>query len=332
MRIAITNQPPISIFFTNIALIAVVIIKLLISSGDSAESIVGEYSGDFITVANLIYSFQSNYTGLSITLTAIVLLITSSLISRISTRNMLYGVRSLTASPISVVAIASLLTPSNSLYISLIALCTSYSIHLNFTKIAISTNFRNILYGGIFTALVVVLYPPITPIIVIMPFTIALLRRTFREEIVAIIAILFTLFTYIYIYWLCGYDITTPLVEIYNNSLEIYSSGFKMISNSELIHYIPIAIIFTLSIFALPSLNDFKYQVETQSRMIFITIMGFASIALIMCGGNFAPLMAVAVIAISILSNRLLVSANGAISLIIYTLLLLVSVITQLFF
>ncbi len=332
MRIQVTTLPPISIFFTNISLIAVIYLSLFLRLDGVAEPYLLGGDGGFVTPYTILMWLQRTVPHLSIVVSGILLLINSSVISRLSTRSMLYGVRSLTASPLIIIALGSVMTPENSLVVSLMSLMVSTSIYLSFDKIGIGNRSHGIFYGGLLSGLVLLIYPASAPMLLLVPFIIFLLRRTGREEIVMLFGLLFPSFVYLYSYWLCGYDLFAPLRQIYGECVELYSAGFRGVSSGELIFLSPTLLLLLTAVFALPTFASTSYQRYTQSKLKLMSLFVVAALLLLFIGCDVAQTVAISATAIALLANRTLVVLSNGLSALLYGLTLILFIISQLLF
>ncbi len=328
MRSHAVTMPPISIFITNLLLIALTASKLIAGIDSSAEALIVEHQGEFPSMSDIFSALQISLPKLSLALTAILLMISSSVISRLSTNNMLYGIRSLTASPLQMIVVCSLLTPTNSLYISLISLLATLAIYYSYKNVGMNQRIKEMLYSGLITGSIILLAPFSMVVIAI----IVLLRRTRREELIAILAIPFSLFIYLYYHWFIGYEFIPPLIELYNENVELFINGFQAPEIKSILHLVPVAAIALLLPVGSLSLTTSKYHRDSQSRLILMLIFILISVVLIIIGGELLTTIAICSAAISLLANRGLVEMRRGLSSVIYSVVLIVFIASQIFF
>lgn len=331
MKSHAVTMPPISIFMTNV-LVAIITTTLLLGVNSLDNSFTVEHQGEFISPSDILARMQLNMPVLAIALTAFILMINSSLITRISSSDMIYGVRSLTASPLQVVVVGSLLTPTNSLYISLISLLVTASIYYSCKDIGLGNRSKQMLHSGIFTGCVIALYPASIVLAVIIPLIILLLRRTGREEIIITFAIIFPLFTYLYSYWLMGYPFTAPLVELYNENLRLFTNGVIEVDINTVRYLIPIILALVLIPIGTLSLTNSKYHRSIQSILLLMLLLIITSATVVVIGGEVIPFVAISATAISLLTNRALVEVNRGLSSVIYFVIITMFILTRVLF
>lgn len=278
----------------------------------------------------LFADFQSDYPVWSRLIAGFLIFFTGMCTARVAIRFNLYSVSTCISVPLYAIIACGLGTgddylasffASALLALSVKNFCLSYSNGYKFDPI-----FRASLYLGA----LIILYIQALPLLLLLPFTVLLFRRTLRETIVALTGLLLPLLLLCYANWGAGGIFTAPLVQL----------GRDFITGVPLHLFISLPIstlallgaIFLLTLFAVIFFLTHIYSAGSKPRFIILYNIGVLLLTLPLgCGpaattGSFALLAIPAAILLPVFFVRI----RRSIGLVIY-LLLLVATVSKIF-
>lgn len=207
MKSDIARQPLVPAFLTLLALTIVAVSCLNDGSGAGLRPAPPSAAGEYLTL------LQHRLPVVARLLAGIMLLMTGFITGRLSVRYNLYSNNSCIAIPLCGITAAGLMTGGEYLIgftvTLLLALSTQHFARSYINGYGFSALFRASLYLG----LIPLILAPALPLLLLVPVTLLLFRRTLREVVVAFAGAALPLLAASYIYWGCGNSLFEPLLQ-----------------------------------------------------------------------------------------------------------------------
>lgn len=234
---------------------------------------------------------QAARPGWSQAIAALLLLFVGLTAGRMAVRYNLYAVATCLGIPLVGLVVCALGSGADYLSglvtVTLLALSVKHFARAYCNGYAFDALFRASFYLGLY----VLTAPATLPLLLLLPLSIVLFRRTFRETVVALAGLVLGPLTLGYVNWGLGGDFTAPLS--YAGYAALAGSPFQLIAAWPLPRLLLAGAILLLDLAAIGCLLTDLYAVGTKARFILLFNLGtLAAACIVLCGPAATPALA----------------------------------------
>lgn len=325
MKIDIARQPLIPAFLTLAVLVAVAMWNVDLANNIPVPQPASATDGSLaITLPQVwIATFQEAHPGWSKWIAALLLLLAGTAIGKTSVRYNLYSVGTCLAIPLFGCLVNNFVIGDHFLTATLITtllilsfknFCRSFCNGFGFDAL-----FRASLYLGV----LLLIEPAAIPLLLLLPLTLILFRRTLREATVAVVSFLLPGLTIAYLNWGAGGDFLAPFILSARTFVD--GAPLQLLSALSLQQLAVLGGIIALDLLSILFFFTDLYTVGSKARLILILNIGMLVLTVAsLCGpaagqGTLAMLAAPS----AILLPFMMVRTHRPIALLFYLLLLL---------
>lgn len=212
MKLNIVRQPLIPAFLTLVALAAAAMWQV----ADGPITTPAHRAWQFPLPGELLLQFQVGFPLLARIAAGIMIVWAGLTTGRLTVRYGFYAVSNCLAIPLYGIIACAIPVDGNYLATCTASLLLSFVVNHFFRACRNGYSFDPVFRASFYLSILIFVYPPALPLVLMMPLAVLVFRRTLRETAVATIGILLPVFTICYVGWGAGYDFDAPLLNIWS--------------------------------------------------------------------------------------------------------------------
>ncbi len=236
----------------------------------------------------LIARFQTHFPGWSQAIAALLMCFAGLSTGRLTVRYNLYAVASCLAIPLFGVVVCGLCAGDDYLTAFVVATLVAL-VGKNFCRAFCNGyGFDAIFRGAFYLGLLLLVYPPALPLLLLLPFAVLLFRRTLREVLVALVGLCVWPLAFGYVGWAAGGRFTAPFEGLWSGFVGGYPFGLLLETPVPLL--VLLASVLLLTLFAILVFLRDIYFVGTRARFTLMYAIGALLLSVAaLCGPAATP-------------------------------------------
>ncbi len=192
-------------------------------------------------IGRVVIAFQQSMPVVASWLAALLYLVAGWYIGKVVKVRDLYFVRTTITIPLYGIAACGIFIACNSLLAALVSLLFVVALRNYYSSYRDGYGFTPIFFGSMALGLIPLLYVPALPLVLLMPLSVAVFKRSAREYLVALVGIILPLASLCYIEWGLGNEFLSPansIIQSYLTTSSYRLFGHMSVGSAILICYL----------------------------------------------------------------------------------------------